>query len=195
MIELNLCIDIDGTVTTPYYWIKYANNHFNTNVKPEDVNEYEIHNVLGVSRKEYMEFYKNIGELMHSKAKLRSRAKRVLYKLSLYHNIFYVTAREERMTKVTYSWISKRNLPCNGLCLLGSHHKVQKAKELNCDIFIEDRYENALELFNAGFKVLLIDCNYNRYPIPKEIIRVKGWDSIYEEIEKYYYEKIKLDVA
>lgn len=195
MIELNLCIDIDGTVTTPYYWIKYANDHFNVNLKPQDVNEYDIHNVLGVSKEEYFEFYNDLGELMHSKAKLRSRAKRVLYKLSQYHKIFYVTAREKKMTDVTYSWINKRKLPFNEVHVLGSHYKVDKAKELNCDIFIEDRYENALELSDAGFKVLLIDCNYNRYSIPKEITRVKDWDEIYNEIEKYYFEKIKLNVA
>ncbi len=195
MIKLNLCVDIDGTVTTPYYWLKDANNYFNTNLRPEDVMEYDIHNVLNVEREEYMKFYDIYGEELHAKAKLRNRARRILCKLAEYHDIHYVTAREKRMTKVTYWWLEKKKLPIKGVHILGSHHKVNKANELNCDIFIEDRYENALELSRAGFKVFLIDCNYNRMPLPEEIIRVKDWNEIYDKINQYVNSKLKLDVA
>lgn len=195
MIKLNLCIDIDGTITTPFYWLKDANTYFNTNLKPEDINKYDIHEVLNITREEYLEFYDIFGEKIHSRAKLRTRARRVLMKLCQYHDIHYVTAREKRMTDVTYSWIEKRKLPSNGIHLLGSHHKVDKAKELNCDIFVEDRYENALELSQAGFKVFLINCNYNLLPIPEEIIRVRDWDEIYDEIVVYSNKKFKLEVA
>lgn len=195
MKGLNLCIDIDGTVTTPYYWLKDANNYFNTNLKPEDVIEYEIHSALNIERDEYLKFYDIYGEELHAKAKLRNRARRILCKLTEYHNIHYVTAREKRMTEVTLWWLEKKKLPIDGVHILGTHHKVSKANELNCDIFIEDRYENALELSKAGFKVLLIDCHYNRSPLSKEITRVKDWDEIYEEIARYSAEKLKLDVA
>ncbi|WP_432401325.1 5' nucleotidase, NT5C type [Wukongibacter sp. M2B1] len=195
MTKLNLCVDIDGTITTPYYWLKDGNQYFNTNLKPEDVCEYEIHKVLNVSREEYLRFYDLLGEEIHAKAKLRSRARRILCKLAEYHNIHYVTAREKKMTEVTHWWIDKKKLPVDGIHILGSHYKVDKAKELRCDIFIEDRYENALEISKAGYKVLLIDCNYNRLPIPKEIVRVKDWDDIYNEIILYSDRKLKLDVA
>jgi len=195
MTKLNLCIDIDGTITTPYYWLKDANNYFNVNLKPEDVTEYEIHKVLKIPKEDYLEFYDIWGEEIHSKAKLRNRVKRVLYKLSQHNEIHYVTAREKRMTDVTYIWIDKKKLPWDGIHILGTHYKVDKARELNCDIFIEDRYENALELSKSGFKVLLIDCNYNRLPTPKEVTRVKDWDEIYTEINRYSNRKLKLEVA
>ena len=196
MTKLNLCIDIDGTLTTPYYWLKAANSFFNTSLKAEDVTEYEIHKVLNVSKEDYLDFYDIYGEEIHGKAKLRNRVKRILHKLSYqHHKIYYVTAREKRMTAVTHSWIERRKLPNDGIYILGSHYKVDKARELNCDIFIEDRYENALELCEAGFKVLLIDCNYNRLAIPKEITRVRDWNQIYNEINSYIYNKLKLEVA
>ncbi|WP_331721977.1 5' nucleotidase, NT5C type [Alkalithermobacter paradoxus] len=66
--------------------------------------------------------------------------------------------------------------------VLGSHYKVGKAKELRCDIFIEDSYKNAIELSNAGFTVILMDTNYNRLPINERIIRVSNWQEIYEII-------------
>ena len=52
----------------------------------------------------------------------------------------------------------------SSLSLLGSHDKVAKAYEFCCDIFIEDRYENAVQLSSHGFNVLLIDCYYNQGP-------------------------------
>ncbi|WP_432665465.1 5' nucleotidase, NT5C type [Wukongibacter baidiensis] len=162
-------------------------------MKREDVCEYEIHKALKVSREEYLKFYELFGEEIHAKAKLRNRVRRILCKLSERHQIHYVTAREKRMTEVTGWWIEKKKLPMDSLHILGSHYEVEKAKELKCDIFIEDRYENAVEISKAGFKVLLIDCNYNRLPIPKEITRVKEWDDIYNEI--ILYSNRKLNVA
>lgn len=33
MDKLNICIDIDGTVTEPYYWLNIFNKHFKKNIK------------------------------------------------------------------------------------------------------------------------------------------------------------------
>jgi hypothetical protein len=70
--------------------------------------------------------------------------------------------------------------------MLGSHYKVERAKQLECDIFIEDRYENAIQLALEGFQVLLVDCSYNRLPLLPGITRVRDWIEIYEEIETIY---------
>ncbi|MBS3995387.1 MAG: hypothetical protein KGZ33_06290, partial [Alkaliphilus sp.] len=53
-----------------------------------------------------------------------------------------------------------------------------KAKELSCDIFVEDRYENAMELALSGFEVILIDCGYNRKSLMPGITRVFNWREI-----------------
>ena len=69
------------------------------------------------------------------------------------------------------------------LHMLGSHYKVEKAKELDCDIFVEDRYENAVELALSGFQVLLMDCSYNRKPLIPGITRVTSWLDVHEEVQ------------
>ncbi len=186
MNKLNICIDIDGTITNPYCWVDVANWYFGCNVTEDDVNQYEIHKVLNVKRQEYNEFYNIFGEFIHLKANIRKEAKRVIHQLNRKHNISYVTAREQKMKDVSIEWFKMNGLPTDNLYLLGSHYKVEKAKELNCDIFIEDRYENAVQLALAGFKVLLIDCNYNRMPNTEGIIRVSDWNQINDEIDKYY---------
>lgn len=50
MKRLNLCIDIDGTVTGAYDWIPRANDYFQTRIIPTDVTVYDIHEVLAVEK-------------------------------------------------------------------------------------------------------------------------------------------------
>lgn len=175
---MNICIDIDGTITTDDAWVKFANRHFGTFISREDMTSYDIHTVLGVERSEYESFYEQWGEKMHKKAPIRPFAKQILRKLEKRHKLFYVTAREEQMRKVTKQWIGYHRLPNIPLHMTGSHYKVDKAKSLHCDIFIEDRYENAVQLALAGYQVLLVDCPYNRKTMLPNMKRVFSWQDI-----------------
>ncbi|WP_027398797.1 nucleotidase [Anaerovorax odorimutans] len=195
MRKLNLCIDIDGTVTEPYYWIPRVNEYFNTNIEPKDVKFYEIHKLLGVKENVYNEFYEIYGELLHKEAKIRVGVKEIINKLYDLHNIYFVTAREERMRYVSLEWLTRNQLPMHGIHLLGSHNKVRKAVDLDCDLFIEDRYENALQLAHAGFEVLLIDCNYNKGMLPSNVTRVRHWFQIDKLIKDYAEQNDEFKVA
>lgn len=188
MKKLNICVDIDGTLTEPFYWMKKANEYFNTNLEPKDATKYEIHDLLGISEEQFVEFYLKHGEYLHSSANIRENVKETLDKLNEFTNIYYVTARDEKMKKITELWLKNYDLPLNKVFLLGSHNKVKKAIELECDIFIEDRYENAMELAAEGFKVILIDCKYNRKPLIDGITRVNNWNEIYSIIKNYHDE-------
>ncbi|KNZ41282.1 5' nucleotidase, NT5C type [Acetobacterium bakii] len=185
MKQLNFCIDIDGTVTEAYDWIPRANDYFKTSIAPEMVNDYEIHKALGVESELYDEFYGLYGEIMHEEARIRRGVKKVLDMLYQKHNIHFVTAREAKMKPVTEKWLAHHKLPMDSLSLLGSHNKVSKAMALSCDLFIEDRYENAVQLAGYGFNVLLIDCNYNQgYSYPG-ITRVNDWLEINDHLENF----------
>lgn len=191
MKELNLCIDIDGTITAPYDWIPKANDYFGTSITPKDVIHYDIHKVLDIDPITYEIFYNLYGEELHHEASPRKNVRKVLNNLYSNHNIHFVTAREDKMKNTTYMWLLYHEIPMNSLTLLGSHYKVNTAKDLNCDIFLEDRYENAIELSNAGFKVLLVDCNYNKGPLPSNVTRVNDWLEIENIINLYSENKDK----
>lgn len=184
MKGLNICIDIDGTVTDPYYWIEPCNKYFNTNVKKEDAKDYNICKTFNISEEDYIKFYEEKKYKIHWDAKVIPEAPGIVNKLGKVHNVYFVTARDERLTLLTRSYLKHYNFKYDELYLLGSHHKVEKAKKLNSDIFIEDSYDNALMLSEAGFKVLLIDTNYNRFELNKNIERVYNWDEIYKIINK-----------
>ena len=183
MQKLNLCIDIDGTVTEPYYWLERANKYFGRQVNPEDVTAYEIHKVLDIDEGDYNEFYDLYGKLLHKEAEARFGASEVIKKLYHHHNIHFVTAREEKMRDVSLEWLKDHQIPLDTISLLGSHYKAGKAGELNSDIFIEDCYNNALQLSKAGFDVLLVDCSYNKGSLPHNVSRVKNWFEIMKFVE------------
>ncbi|SDY56905.1 hypothetical protein SAMN05660462_00364 [Proteiniborus ethanoligenes] len=185
MKNLNICIDIDGTITDPYYWLDSANKYFNKNLKPEDVITYEINEIMGVTVEEYFEFYEIHGEEIHLNALAREDAAYIIRDLAKVHNIFYVTAREEKMSKATQKWFEEHKLPKAPIYFIGGHYKVDKAKELDCHIFIEDRYENAKELALAGIDVLLFDCYYNRLPLLPGITRINNWLDVKKEVKNY----------
>ncbi|MGH4118173.1 hypothetical protein [Clostridium sp.] len=184
MKNLNICIDIDGTITDAYFWLEAANKYFNKSVTVDQVTEYFIHKVMNIDILEYEEFYEKNKFNIHSKQELREDVKTALIKLSMLHNIYFVTARDKSLTMLTHSYLKKNELYYDELFVLGSHYKVEKAKELNCNIFIEDSYDNAMQLSKAGFKVLLMDTNYNRGQLNENIIRVYNWKEIYEKINK-----------
>jgi uncharacterized HAD superfamily protein len=178
MRKLNLCIDIDGTVTEPYYWLERANRYFEKQLRPEDITAYEIHRLLDIGEDDYQEFYDQYGKILHRESKARFGAGEAVRQLYRDHSIHFVTAREEKMTEVSLEWLERHDMPLDTISHLGSHYKVDKAKELKSDIFIEDSYANAIQLAQAGFDVLLIDCTYNRGPLPEHVIRVKNWTEI-----------------
>jgi len=181
--DLNICIDIDGTITEAYYWLDMCNRYFDKNISEKDVTEYYVHKVLGVSKEDYAEFYERYKFKLHWEQKIRQDAKSFIKRLSLLHNIYFVTARDKCLTMLTHEYLRKNGIPYDGLFVLGSHYKVDTARELDCDVFVEDNYENAIQLSSSGFKVLLIDANYNRGPLNDNITRVKEWNEIYRIID------------
>lgn len=185
MKNLNICIDIDGTITDPYFWLDIANKYFNKNVTIDKVTEYKVDIVMGITRDEYYDFYdKNKFKMHNDNVSLRENAKEVIEELIKLNNIYFVTARDKDLKLLTYSYLNNNDIPYDDIFVLGTHYKVDMARKLKCDIFIEDCYENALQLSENGFKVLLIDTNYNRKPLNKNIVRVLNWNEIYEIIKE-----------
>jgi len=181
--KLNLCIDIDGTVTEPYYWLEQANRYFDRQVKPEDVTVYEFYKVLDVGESDYDEFYGLYGKLIHRESNARFGASEAIRRLYREHRIHFVTARDQKMTETSMEWLARHQMPMDSIHHLGSYYKVEKARELQSDLFIEDNYNTSVQLAKAGFDVLLIDCTYNKGPLPENVTRVKNWSEIEKIVE------------
>lgn len=189
MKNLNICIDIDGTITDPYYWLSYANDYFNSNISENQITSYDIAEILNVEQNAYLEFYEQFKIKIHSEQKLRNDVKDVLNELHQLNNLYFVTARDKSLELLTVLYLLNHEIPFDEVVVLGNINKVPTAINLNCDIFIEDSYDNAIQLSNSGFKVILMDTNYNKFPLNDNIIRACSWNEILQIITEISKEK------
>jgi uncharacterized HAD superfamily protein len=183
MKQLNICIDIDGTITDAYYYLELSNKYFKKNIAPEQVTQYSLDKIYEVGEEEFDVFYKQYKFELHKNQQIRPDAKKILDKLAEENNLYFVSARDRSMKLLTIDFLQENRIPYDALYLLGSHYKLEKAKELNCDFFIEDSYDNALYLAENGFKVILLDTYYNRSPLKDNMIRVQNWEEVYNIID------------
>lgn len=178
MKKLNICVDIDGTVTDPYCYLSHFNTYFEKEIMPEDFMHYRLDLVYNVSRDEMVEFYKTNGRQMHLDATVQKDAHDILWEFYKKHNVYFVTARYKEMEDTTIEWMENNSLPPVKVYSLGSHYKVDAAKQLNCDVFLEDNPENAVQLAGEGINVLLVDTNYNKGVDMDNVTRVRSWEEI-----------------
>jgi len=74
----------------------------------------------------------------------------------------YVTSRSIDK-RITEKWLDKHGFPRAEVISIGhDKSKVEVVKNANIDIFIDDRWENFVELNNAGICCFLYDQPYNR---------------------------------
>lgn len=74
----------------------------------------------------------------------------------------YVTSRPVE-TEVTAEWIKRNNFPTRPVITVPiGASKVDVIKQAGVDIFVDDRYENFVELNNAGICTYLLDTPHNQ---------------------------------
>jgi len=74
----------------------------------------------------------------------------------------YITSRNVPQS-ITEKWIEQNGFPCVPVYSIGHNmSKVDVALKAGVDIFIDDRYENFVELNNAGICCYLLDCSHNQ---------------------------------
>lgn len=184
MQNLNICIDIDGTVTSPYHYMPYLNSIYNKNLTEEDFTTVFWAELYGDTLEGMLDKLHSKYLNSYTEAKVVEGVKETIDELYKENNLFFVTARSADLEKITRNWLEKQQLSQVPLYLLGTDKKLNMAKELKCDIFIEDHPKNALNLAYSGIKVILIDCNYNKNVEHENIIRVSSWREIKDVIDR-----------
>jgi len=110
MKNLNICIDIDGTITDPYYWLSYANDYFNSNISESQITSYDIAKILNIEQNDYLCFYEKYKFKIHSNQNLRYDVKHILNKLYKSNNIYFVTARDKSLELLTFQYLKKHEI-------------------------------------------------------------------------------------
>lgn len=186
MNKLNICIDIDGTITSPYHFIPYLNSMYNKNLTEEECTTLDWKELYGDNMQDLLEKFHNEYIHAYEEAEVVEGANEVISELSAMNNLYFVTARSADLTDITTNWLSNKGFSDIDVYLLGSDYKIEKARELGCNIFIEDNPWNAIQIANAGIDVILIDANYNKDIKHEKITRVSNWSQIKTLIQSKY---------
>lgn len=190
----NICIDIDGTMSDPYFFIPYLNKMTGKELTEKEYTSINWNDTYGT---EFQDIYVNFDEdyyYIYEEVELLEGAKNVIDKLiESGDNIYFVTARSKVVDHITRKWLEDNGIDSKRVySLSGNEGKVETAKKLNCDFFIEDDPNNAKNLLDAGFKVVLMDSNYNKNiinemekekvrnidEVKKKLIRISNWEEI-----------------
>lgn len=130
-------IDIDGTVTSPETFVPHLNKAFNLNLTLEDITEYDFSPFVNVSPAELGKWFKANERSIYETSPLADDAKAILQKWHQKHELFFISARHDKLLDVTEEWFQKNELSFHHIELVGSHFKVETAKRYDVDIFLK----------------------------------------------------------
>jgi hypothetical protein len=178
-------IDIDGTVTDPGTFVPFLNKAFNKTFTLDDITQYYLPPLLGVSEKEFWSWMKKHEKEIYAQAPLADSAKEVLEQLAENFHLIYITARPQYLKDVTLEWFEKNKVPYHHIELLGSHQKVEHAKKHGVELFFEDRLETANAVAEElDIPVILFNTPYNAGPTHRHIYRVHHWREVGQRLEE-----------
>ena len=176
MKDIRFGIDIDGTVTTPTALLPHINKRFGSNLTLADIKEYDLTKAFDVDPVQFSQWYKETEELIYQTSPAQDFAQEILTNWKKQYELFYISARGPNVLESTTNWFHEQQIPYDHVELIGTHHKIEAAKQFNVDAFFEDKHDNAVGIHEElGIPVFLFDTPYNQDPIPEGVIRVYDW--------------------
>jgi len=187
---MNIGIDLDDTINTlSLILIDYAKQYNKEHNIDHDiqVNEWDFDKAFGWDDDHSENFINKYMITAYKETKPKEDAQKILYELkNLGHNIIIITARSkedfEDVENVSIDWLDRHKIPYDKV-VIDSEDKVEKCKEHNIDIFIDDRAsycEKVKEHLNIP--VYLFNSIYNQDYNNEKIKRIYSWEEIYREI-------------
>ncbi|KZB93089.1 hypothetical protein A2U94_02125 [Bacillus sp. VT 712] len=169
-------IDIDGTVTSPETFVSHLNKAFNANLTYEDITEYDFLPFVNATREELAQWFTDNEAAIYKTSPLAPHAKEILQQWHKQHELFFISARSDKLLDVTENWFNEHDVSFHHIELIGTHFKVEAAKKHKVDIFFEDKHDNACDISEeCDIPVILFDTPYNRLPVPSKVVRVHNW--------------------
>lgn len=187
MRNIRFGIDIDGTVTCPTSLLPHINEQFGCNLILDDIKEYDLTKAFPITEEEFYTWYKQAEATIYETSPAQEYAKLILTEWQKNYELFYISARGKNVLDCTLQWFEREDIPFDHIELIGSHHKIETAKNFKVDAFFEDKHDNAVGIHEElDIPVFLFDTPYNREPIPEGVIRVRSWQEADEWIKKLF---------
>lgn len=178
-------IDIDGTLTEYDSFLPYLNQLLGTQVKPEQIIQYDLHEIFGLEYDRFSDLFDEHSIPLYKASLPRRCAQEQLKWIDDRFEIVYITARYEEFKELTETWLREHGFPARNIVCTGSHDKIQAMKANQVRFMVEDRLENALQIWEEiHVPVYLLDTPYNQAKLPNGVLRVKDWVEIKKDLSK-----------
>ena len=182
-------IDIDGTVTRPDTFIPLLNEAFQLNLKYEDITQYDFYPYVNIPKEDFNHWFMKNEPTFYRDSLPAEGAKEVLNSWTSLADLYFISARHQRLLDVTENWFATHNLHYHHIELVGSHDKVETAKKLAVDLFLEDKHDNAVAIAEeCKIPVILFNTPYNQDPVPNQVIRVQTWQQAQNWVRNWLME-------
>lgn len=176
MSNIRFGIDIDGTVTCPTSLLPHINKAFSCNLVLDDIKEYDLTKAFPVTPDDFYQWFRKAEPEIYATSPIQIDAHSILTKWKKDFELYFISARGENVKDVTFEWFLNQNLEYDHIELIGSHDKIQTAKNYNIDVFFEDKHDNAVGLAEElNIPVILFNTPYNQEPVPNGVVRVDNW--------------------
>lgn len=187
MRKFRFGIDIDGTVTCPTSLLPHINEEYGLKLVLDDIQEYDLTSAFDVDKDQFFKWYQTVEAKIYDTSPPQAEAKAVLDSLHSQFELYYISARGANVYDTTYNWFKRESIPYDHIELIGSHYKIEAAKQHNVHAFFEDKHDNAVDIHEAlQIPVFLFDTPYNRKPIPEGVIRVRNWNEANNWIRRLF---------
>jgi uncharacterized HAD superfamily protein len=186
---MKIAIDLDEVLNNDIdQVIAYHNNLYHTELKREDFFSYNFWEVWGGSKAEAVEkilafyktdFFKNIKPVPEAIELMKSLKERG-------DELYVVTGRPDEIVSETKDWI-ERYFPNMFTDIYNTNHfslinqpktKSEICNMLSIKAIIDDNKDHALDCAEAGIKVFLLDCPWNKEVSHSNITRVYNLSEI-----------------
>lgn len=176
MSNFRFGIDIDGTVTCPTSLLPHINKAFECNLVLDDIKEYDLTKAFPVTTEDFYKWFKQAEPEIYATSPIQVDAHAILTAWKKQHELYFISARGHNVRDVTLQWFIEQNLEYDHIELIGTHDKIQTARNFEIDVFFEDKHDNAVGIAEElNIPVLLFNTPYNQQPVPNGVIRVNNW--------------------
>ncbi len=190
---MKIGLDLDDVIADCLEaFLRWYNHKTGKNFLREQFKENDWWLVFGITGDELI---KSMNNEFHEKIKIedlkpiQGALESINYLLEKGDELFIITARPEKFKKKVEAWI-KYHLKTDKIKVVHSgmyNHADSKAdvcKKLKIDVFVEDFVDTALACAEKGIKVLLFNQNWNQNLKHENIVRVRGWKELIQEVDK-----------
>ncbi len=173
MSGLNFGVDIDGVLTDNDEAIKrYSKEKYNVTIGT--ISCWNLADCTDLTPEQAMELFSDPDYYKSMNPKLGAGAFTQAL-MDRGYLVWLITARKN-MHFVTYEWLKDKHIPWN--LMIHDDMKEVIAERYNIGTFVEDSYDNALQLAKVCKQVFLIDAGYNQGELPDNVIRVATLEEV-----------------